>query len=256
MPTPTAPLDNLETAVNTARVRLLDAIQAISGDIVTDTAAFTLTAINGAWRRLQELLVNFGCPWLTIEAILSSVPLVTSADPGSQVSINWSNYFDGTNNQAAPVLPQNLIVPIKLWERAHAGAGSFFPMDKLTDGIPAIPKLAFNKNWEWLNGAIVMPGASQITDIRLRYSAFYADFVAPGTTAFNLQLIPIVRSLNAFAWLICAEVAKPRGDLDAGDFEQKGQMAARYIIELDPTQDRVNTEIQSTPVVIAPPEKG
>src|ERR1039458_4918254 len=124
---PTAPLDNLETVVNTARVRVNDAIQALSGDIVIDAAAFTLTAINGAWRRLQELLVNFGCPWLTIEKILTSVPLVTSSDPGSQVSINWANYFDGTTNQSAPVLPQDLIVPVWLWERATAGAGSFFP---------------------------------------------------------------------------------------------------------------------------------
>ncbi len=253
---PSAPLDNLETVVNTARMRLNDAIQAIGGDVFIDTAAFALTAINGGYRRFQEVLVNFGFPWLTIEAILSSVPLVTSADPGTFVNFNWANYFDGTGNQSAPVLPQDLIVPVRLWERAHAGAGSYFQMDKITDGMPAVPKLALNKSWEWRNGAIFMPGATAITDIRLRYAAFYPDFVAPGTTAFNLQLVPIVRSLNALAWFICAEVAKPRGDLDAGDFEQKGQIATRYMIELDPTQARVNTEMQSTPAAVAPPEKG
>lgn len=317
MPT-TPPLDTLESAVNVARVRLLDAIQALAGDIVLDTGAFTLTAINAAWRRLQELLVNFGCPWLTIEAILASVPLVTSADAGVFVWFNWANYFDGTANQSAPVLPQDLIAPLKLWERAH-GATAFFPMDKLTDGLPAVPKLTFNKSWEWRNGSIYMPGSTAIMDLRLRYAAFYADFIAStnqgvvntvatgnavawvsGTNftgkaagdtifingisyviltytsnialvlvlsagnqtgvawgipaLFSAQTIPIVRSLNAFAWFICAEVAKPRGDLDAGDFEQKGQLAARYIIELDPMEQRsVNAEIQPAPT---PERKG
>ena len=307
---PTPPLDNLESAVNVARVRLLDAIQALAGDIVLDTGVFTITAVNAAWRRLQELLVNFGCPWLIIEAPpLTSVPLVTSADAGVFVWISWANYFDGTNTQAAPVLPQDLIAPLKLWERPH-GTGQFYPMDKLADGLPAVPKLAYNKSWEWRNGAIYMPGSTQIMDLRLRYAAFYADFIASvnagvvNTTAvgntvawvsgtdftgmvagntiyingvsyviqtvssnialilvltagnqtgvawgnpapFVSQTIPIVRSLNAFAWFICAEVAKPRNDLDAGDFEQKGQLAARYIIELDPMEQRsVNAELQ------------
>jgi hypothetical protein len=309
---PTAPLDNLETAVNVARVRLLDAIQALAGDIVLDTGAFTLTAINAAWRRLQELLVNFGCPWLTLEVNLASVPLVTSADAGVFVYFNWANYWDGTGLQAAPVLPQDLIAPVRLWERAH-GTTSFFPMDKLVSGLPAVPKLTYNKSWEWRNGAIWMPGSTQVMDLRLRYAAFYADFLAsasvgvvntvstgnaanwvsgtnftgkvagdtifingvsyviqtvssttalilvtnPGNqtgvawgnpVAFTSQTIPIVRSLNAFAWFICAEVAKPRGDLDAGDFEQKGQLAARYIIELDPMEQRsVNAEFQPPP---------
>ena len=315
---PTPPLDNLEMAVNMARVRLLDAIQALAGDIVLDTGAFTVTAINAAWRRLQELLVNFGCPWLTLEVPLASVPLVTSADAGVFVYFNWANYWDGTGLQAAPVLPQDLIAPVKLWERAH-GTGAFFPMDKLLDGLPAVPKLTYNKSWEWRNGAIWMPGSTQIMDLRLRYAAFYADFIAstnqgvvntsatanavtwvsgtnftghtagdtiyingvsyviqtynsnisintvlnPGNQTgvswgipapFASQTIPIVRSLNALAWFICAEVAKPRGDLDAGDFEQKGQLAARYIIELDPMEQRaVNAELQPAP---APERKG
>ena len=241
---PTAPLDSLETVVNTARVRVNDAIQAIGGDILTDTAAFALPAINAAWRRLQELLVNLGCPWQTIEMVLASVPLVTSADPASQEYINWANCYDGTTPQAGPLLPQDLIAPIRLWERAHAGAGSFFGMDRLYDGLPAVPKLALNKSWEWRNGAIYIPGATVIVDLRVRYAAFYAGFVAPGTTAFSAQMVPIVQSLNAFAWFICAEVAKPRGDLDAGDFEAKGQQAARFIVELDPSQQRtINAEI-------------
>ena len=195
MPT-TPPLDNLELAVNLARVRLLDAIQALAGDIVVDVGPFTITAINAAWRRLQELLVNFGCPWLTIEAILASVPLVTSADAGIFVWFNWANYWDGTGLQVAPVLPQDLIAPVRLWERAH-GATSFFPMDKIDGGLPAVPKLTYNKSWEWRNGSIWMPGSTQVMDLRLRYAAFYADFIA----STNQGVVNTTAVGNAVAWV-------------------------------------------------------
>src|ERR1700674_322019 len=114
---PGPPLDSLESAVNAARVRLNDAIASIGGDILTDNQPFTLQYINNAWRRFQELLVNFGVTWLKPETIFLAVAAVTSADPGSQVYISWVNYFDGTNSDAAPVLPQNLIAPLLLWER-------------------------------------------------------------------------------------------------------------------------------------------
>lgn len=235
---PTAPLDSLEACVNTARVRLNDAIQSLSGDILTDTAVFTITSINGAWRRLQELLVNFGVAWLKQDIVLSGVPATTNTDAGSQVYFNWANYFDGTGLQAAPILPQDLIAPLLLQERAHGGTGMFFPMDRLDNGLPAIPKGAFNKSWEWRQGAIYMPGATQITDVRLRYAAFFADFVAAATTAFSAQPIPIVRALNSLAWFICSEVAKARGDMDAGPFDEQAQLTAQYIFNLEPMQAR------------------
>ena len=97
--------------MNLARMRLLDAIATLSGDVFTDIAPSTLTAINGAWRRFQELLVNYGVTWFKPETILTGVPAVTSTDPGSQVYFNWVNYFDGGALQAAPVLPQNFIAP-------------------------------------------------------------------------------------------------------------------------------------------------
>ena len=236
----TPPFDTLETCVNTARVRLNDAIASLAGDILTDSAAFTLTAINAAWRRFQERSVNYGTSWFTTEVILPSVPLVTSTDTGTQVWFNWANYFDGTANQSAPVLPQNFIAPEILWERATSTAptGSFFPMDRMLNGLPAIPKLALNKSWEWRNGTIYMPGAIVITDIRMRFAAFLADFVAPGTTPFASQPVPVLRALNPFAWLICSEVAKSRGDLDAAQFDQAAEDALMQLFNLDPQQSR------------------
>ena len=120
---PSAPTDSVETALNMARVRLNDAIQNLGGDILTDSAPFTLTYVNNAWRRLQELLVNLGFTWLKPETILRNVPLVTNADPGSQMYISWSECFDGTTTQPGPLLPQDMIAPLVLWERVQSTAG-------------------------------------------------------------------------------------------------------------------------------------
>lgn len=232
---PSAPLDTLEMACNSARVRLNDAIESIQGDILTDNQPFTLQFCNNAWRRMQELLVNFGVTWFKPETIFSGVTPVEDLDPGSQCYISWANYFDGENMLADPVLPQNMISPLILWERP-TGNGSYLPMDRLDNGLPGVPKNPLNKVWEWRNGSIYLPGATQTTDIRMRYAAFFPDFVAATIEAFSVQPIPIVRALNPLAWFICAEVAKSRGDLDAASFDQMGQMATKQIFDLDPMQ--------------------
>ena len=235
---PTAPLDTLETAANMARVRLNDAIQGLGGDIITDSNPFTLVYINAAWRRFQETLVNYGVTWFKPELILSGVPATTNTDPGSQCNFNWVQYFDGTSNQTTPVLPQNFISPLILWERVSGSRGSFLQMDRIDNGLPAVPKAPLNRSWEWRNGAIYLPGALNVTDIRVRYAAVFPDFVDPSTVAFSLQYIPIVRALNPFAWLICSEAAKARGDMDAEDFDKQALVSMKFMFDLDPMQGK------------------
>ncbi len=215
-----------------------DAIADLSGDILIDTAPFTLTYVNAAWIRLQELLVNLGVPWLKPEVILPNIQPVASSDTGSQVWLDWTGYNNSSFTSVFAVLPQDLISPMALWERSAGSNGVFFPMDKLDNGLPAVSKQILNKSWEWRNGRIYMPGATSVTDLRIRYAASYPDFIPPTTIVFSLQLVPIVRSLNAFAWFICSEVAKARGDVDAGDFDMKAQAATKYIFDLDPAQTR------------------
>ena len=51
-----APYHTLEGVLNTARVRLNDAIQQLSGDILKDSQPFTQQMANSAWLRLQQFL--------------------------------------------------------------------------------------------------------------------------------------------------------------------------------------------------------
>lgn len=237
---PSAPLDVVEYVLNLSRVRLNDAIENLSGDVLTDNWPSTLPYLNGAWRRCQERLVDLGVTWFKPEIIFSSVPLVTSTDTGSQQNINWVNFNDGTNPQSAPVLPQNLITPMLLWERATSTAptGAFYEMSRVDNGLPAIPKQSLNFNWEWRDGAIYIPGATVLTDIRVRYAGIYPDFVLNTTTSFSTQTIPIPRIANPLAWMVCSEVAKARGDTDTQSFDTQAENYLRLIFNLDPLQAR------------------
>lgn len=310
---PTAPYDPLEAVLQSARVRLNDAIQSINGDILTDLAAFTPQAVNNAWRRLQEYLADRGFAALNREIILSNVPAWTTTDPGVFVWFNWASYFDGTNPQSAPVLPQDMISPLDLFERVHGSNGIFLPMDQCFNGLPTANPAAgaqgvranLNRLWEWRQETIYMPGANSNTDIRMRYAGYIADFligaqdtlsgsmtalqttlplvsgatIANGNTGsgFVVQVdaeimlitanggtnnptvtrgtrgtvaathaqgaavtvlawgipVTIMRSLNSFAWYLCSEIAKARGDMDAGGFDQSAMEAAEQIWNRD-----------------------
>jgi hypothetical protein len=226
-------------------VRLNDAIAQLGGDVYTDNQPFTLTFINAGWRRFQEMLVNYGVTWFKPEGVWGvstnplgpPVPPTTASDPGSQQYISWTNFFDGTAKQTAPVLPQNLIAPLVLWERP-TGYGNFSPMDRMDNGLPGVSKFMLNRSWEWRNGAIYVPGATQSTDIRMRYAAFFEDFVAAATEAYANQPIPIVRALNPLAWFIAGEVARSRGDLDAGYFDQQAQLSTKYVYDIENLQGK------------------
>ena len=235
---PTAPYDVLETAVNFARTRANDAIQLLSGDTLTDTSVFTLTIINAAWRRVQAILGNYGIPSLDRRVIIPSVPQVTSSDYGSQTYLSWSGFFDGTTLQSSPVLPQDFICPLGLSERPSFGGTIFYPMDKCLKGMPTVVKEALNRRWEWRQDAIYMQGATVATDILLRYAGFLADFVAPGTTAFSAQNIPIMRAASPLAWMIAAEFCKARGDMDAAYLEQKAVDECDFIFNRDIRDER------------------
>lgn len=233
-----APYDTLEDVLNTARVRVNDAIQQLQGDILTDTAVFTLTYITAAWRRFQQILANYGISIMKRDKIILDVPAATQTDYGTQVWFDWDGFFDGTTFQSAPVVPPDLIFPLDLWERVHGNTQTFFPMDQPENGLSTVEQTNLDRQWEWRDNKIFMPGATGTTDIRLRYMGFLPDFVDAGTTPFNAQFVPIVNALSPFAYFICCEFSKSRGDLDAGQFDQLAIAETRFIFDRDPQQGK------------------
>lgn len=241
-PAPTAPFDTVEGALNLARVRMNDAIQSAGGDILTDAQPFTQTMANAAWRGLQDFLANMGYTAFKKPLVLTAFPIAASSDPASQTQLNWSYFFDGVSyyspatTPTAPVLPQDLIIPLRMWERLTGTNSSFIPMEPCADALPDVRKGGLNRFWLWENNTIYMPGSLFSMDLRLEYSAYLPDFVTNGAIQWYTLPIPIMRAMDALADFICAEAAGPRGDVDAATFIASGEKKARLIFNQEVSQ--------------------
>ena len=246
-PITNAPDDTVEQALNLARTRVNDAIVSVGGEVITDALPATVVIVNGAWRRLQSALMSLGAPRLKNEKILYGLPVVsfyaplTAPDPGATFWINWSQCFDGANYWTPPsvaVLPADLIVPLKLWERPSGGntptGKLFMEMDEYRNGLPRIGKQYRNWYWEWKDDTLTLPGATLKTDILIRYAEFIPDFTDVDGVPWHQALVPIPRAQNAFALYIASEIAGARGDVDRAQFDTDALAATMELAGLPP----------------------
>src|SRR6266566_2802832 len=100
-----------------------------------------------------------------------------------------------------------LLVPLKLWERPDGSSDDFAEMVDLTrhGGLPSRTQDTVLSVWEWRADGIYFLGATQDTQIRLRYLKAYPDF----TDATSPVLIR--NSQEALAYAAAALAAWARG---------------------------------------------
>lgn len=217
-PTVASNYDSVTDLLNASRFRLNDKISSLyptGGKILDETTASTQQAVFNAFRKIQDLLCDFGAERFQAEVIIPDIPVVTSQDPASQISLSWSEYFDGSNFSSTPVLPDNLILPLWIAERP-SGQNCPFPrvdnpnMTCCTDGLPMLPKQQRNGCWEWRGDTIYAPGATVTVDWRIRYRAYLQDIKDVGNVRWWNQVVPIMRCQDALSALVCAEFASAR----------------------------------------------
>jgi hypothetical protein len=147
-----------------ARALLNDA----AGNLFTD--AVLLPYVNSGYRKAQRALSSVQSGAFLSDNVLLVVPAVAQVDASAQVSIT-----DATPppNQ----LPPDLLAPAKLWERASGSSDDFQEMTDLTghDGLPSEPQAQTLRYWEWRADGLYFLGATQDTQIRLRYQKSYPD---------------------------------------------------------------------------------
>lgn len=235
---PSAPYPTIEDCLNAARVRLNDAIQSLGGEVLTDNAVFTLQMVNNAWQKMQNFLLSSGYTGfsrLKDEFIISAIPASVTPDPAVQNYITWAGFYNGSALLSFPVLPQDFISPLKLWERPNQIV-NFRLMDQTLNGIPTVAKQSRNILWDWRDDRLCFPGSTIIWDLRLRYMAYLADFT--DVVATPTQPVQIMRCLDSFSNFICAEMAGSRGDLDAKSFIAEAQAGAAQIYSRDTAQPK------------------
>src|SRR5260370_685243 len=151
------------------------------GNLFTD--AVLLPYANSAYRKLQRALGNACGGGFIQDDVLLVVPAVTQTDTSLQVAI--------TDATAPPnQLPTDLLVPLKVWERRNTSTDDFLEMVDLTrhGGLPSRAQDVTLSVWEWRADGLYFLGATQDTQIRLRYLKAYPPFTdatspAPGPTS-------------------------------------------------------------------------
>lgn len=170
----------------TALVRSL--LNDAQGNLFTDSVL--LPYVNSAYRKVQRALSNAGgAGFLTDDALLM-VAAVSSPDSSLQVSL--------TDATAPPnQLPTDLLVPLKVWERPDGSSNDFAEMVDLTrhGGLPSRLQDSTLSIWEWRADGIYFVGATQDTQIRLRYLKAYPDL----TDANSPVLVRNAQEALAFA---------------------------------------------------------
>ena len=168
------------------------------GNLFTD--AVLLPYANSAYRKLQRALGNAGGGGFIQDDVLLVVAAITQTDTSLQVAI--------TDATAPPnQLPTDLLVPLKMWERPNGSTQDFVEMVDLTrhGGLPSRAQDPTLSVWEWRADGIYFLGATQDTQIRLRYLKAYPDF----TDATSPVLIR--NSQEALAYATAALAAWARG---------------------------------------------
>lgn len=201
-----------------ARVIVNDAFgpNGLAGDLLSNTQPYTPILLQSAWEQLQDELADAGVESLVKETILTAVPAVTAIDPSVTTYITWDGYFDGTTLQpigvGIPVLPFDMIQPAArgVWERVTGSGSSFSEVTPWDSGLPEGYHSDKLRWYEWRDDKLFFKGATQILDLKLRYLAYRPELAASGTIDDN-ELVPIMRSKRAMAYLVASEFARPRG---------------------------------------------
>jgi hypothetical protein len=152
----------------TALIRSL--LNDAAGNLFTD--AVLLPYVNVGYRKTQRALANVGSGTFLSDDALLVVTAIAEVDASAQVSI--------TDATAPPnQLPPDLLVPVKLWERASGSTDEFVEMTDMTDhdGLPSQEQSLTLDYWEWRADGLYFLGATQDTQIRLRYQKSYPDLV-------------------------------------------------------------------------------
>jgi hypothetical protein len=139
------------------------------GNLFTDT--ILLPYANSAYRKVQRALGNAGGGGFIQDDVLLVVTAVAETDSSLQVSI--------TDATAPPnQLPTDLLVPLKIWERPNGSTDDFLEMVDVSQhgGLPSRMQDDTLSLWEWRADGIYFLGATQDTQIRLRYAKAYPDF--------------------------------------------------------------------------------
>jgi hypothetical protein len=183
------------------------------------TDAVLLPYANSAYRKVQRAIGNAGGGGFIQDDALLVLPAVTAVDTSLQVSL--------TDATAPPnQLPTDLLVPLKIWERRNGSSDDFLEMVDLSQhgGLPSRAQDTTLSVWEWRADGLYFLGATQDTQIRLRYLKAYPDL----TDATSPVLVR--NAQEALAYATAALAAWSRGSPLAEKWDEAASDAIEDLV--------------------------
>lgn len=220
----TSAYGSVEGVFKEARAIINDMLVSQAGEILTDSAPFMFPMLNRAATYFELEMANNGVKTFTKETVLTPLPACTFTDPGLQVNVSDTGYFDGTVQHYPPSLPSDLLAPQLLWERQTGVQEQWVQMTEYPDGLPSLAPAARFGCWEWRQEAIYMPGAIQSNDLRLRYEGETAQFSTTNDT------IMIRGAQSALASYLAALFVASRNPQAAAGFAAAGDDFTKKIV--------------------------
>lgn len=230
----TVPYDTVDTVLNFVRALANDAGLSIAGSELADTQPATFPLFNLGWRTLQRRLTNRGVGTFIKTTVLTALPVAATLDPAIFCYLSFTGYFDGVlmhgvqSNPPGPILPPDMVGPLKLWERQSGTTQRMSEMYQSQDGLPSRGKLLFNREWIWENDLLQFCGATQVNDMQLRYNAWFPD-IQPDQNGLGTNQVPLLRCAEALAACVLFNYALSRG---SPQIPAANDMAEKYIREM------------------------
>jgi hypothetical protein len=199
-----------------------------AGNLFTDTVL--LPYLNSAYHKAQRAIANAGGGGFIQDDVLLVVTAVAEQDPSLQVSI--------TDATAPPnQLPTDLLMPVKVWERPNLSCQDFVEMVDLTrhGGLPSRDQDVTLSVWEWRADGLYFVGATQDTQIRLRYMKAYPDFTD------STSPVLVRNAQEALAYTTAALAAWARGSPLAEKWDDAASDALEDLIVMAVKREQQTT---------------
>jgi len=189
-----------------------------AGNLFTD--GVLLPYANAAYRKVQRALANVQSGTFLTDDALLVIPAVSAVDTSLQVAV--------TDATAPPnQLPTDLLVPLKLWERAAGSSDAFAEMADLTGhgGLPSREQGSSLQFWEWRSDGMYFLGAIRDTQIRLRYEKAFPD-LGDATSPVLVR-----NAQEAIAYFTAAMASAARGAPQALRWDLAGADALEDLVQ-------------------------
>lgn len=221
----TTPYIQANEVLDAARVMCNDAALSLAGSVLANTQPYTFTMLEERYEYLQDRLMNGGVNTYFEYFVINGLTAVAVSDPGVQVQLGYTGYFDGQTLSNPPVMPSEMLEPLEMWERQSGSTNAWRPMKQASDSISSQPITSTFRIWDWETDILYLPGASQSNDLKIK-GLTYAPELTTGTSP-----VLIARCKTALASLVAEMAAKSRGGTEAaGVFHAQAEDAIKLII--------------------------